>query len=110
MSVLDDITEFERLWEKIKGHLVTQEFKTPIPQSPPKEARPVNATNEEEYEEETPGYAPVGQPPTPIQITDTGVEFAALDYLEYGKVLKPKKFLGDKWSDFNTKLIALNYT
>ena len=37
-EILDDITAFEKMWEKIKGHLVATEFKTPTVKPPKTES------------------------------------------------------------------------
>ena len=101
MSVLDDITEFERLWEKIKGHLVSTEFKTPI----------YTATTSDKIEYTTSTDLPPVEytAPTKSELQNAGVEVALLDFLDYGNKLKPLKFLGDKWQDMNEKLTANNY-
>jgi len=96
MSVLDDITEFERLWEKIKGHLVSTEFKTP------QMSEPLTANLNAKDSLPPVEYAP------PIK-SEIDVDWELLDYLEYGVVVKPKKFLGDLWSGINQVLTANNY-
>lgn len=96
-EILDEITEFERLWEKIKGRLVTAEFKTPV----------VEKSVEPKPKSDLPPVEYAG--PTKSELQVAGVDVELLDFLNYGNTLKPKKFLGDLWSDMNQKLTANNY-
>ena len=105
MSVLDDITEFERLWEKIKGHLVSTEFKTPTPKLPPEGVRPVNINKEEETKTD---YPPV-EKMAPLK-SELNVDWEKADYLKLGLQVKPKGYLdGDLWGNINKTLFAEGY-
>jgi hypothetical protein len=41
--------------------------------------------------------------------SELNVDWELVDYLNYGMVIKPKKFLGDLWSGVNQELTANNY-
>jgi len=95
-EVFDKISQIEKLLEEVKGLIAVGEFKTP------QVSEPITANLNAKD-----SLPPVECAP-PIK-SEIDVDWKLLDYLEYGVVIKPKKFLGDLWSGVNQVLTANNY-
>jgi len=105
-KLLEKTAEIQRSLDELNQMIVEGDFKPP--QAEPKKEQPKPPERAREGVDAE-GHAPAGQAPTPMQLSDADVDMGNLDYSEYGKTIKPKKFLGDLWSDLNQKLKAFGY-
>ena len=98
-KVFEKIAQVEKLLEEIKGEIAVGEFKIPTVTTSETTA-PTKYT--------TSADLPPVEKAAPIK-SEIDVDWGLLDYLDYGVTIKPKKFLGDKWSGVNQILTANNY-
>lgn len=105
MSVLDEILEFERLWEKIKGRLVTTEFKTPSPSVTTTDSYPQTQTTPSAELPSVESTAPIIS-----ELAADGIDFNKVDYLKYGTLIKGKGYIEKElWGQYDKILFAAGY-
>ena len=99
--LLDKTAEIQKSLDELNQMIVEKDFKPP--QAEPKKEQPLMSQS---------GSLKKDLPPVekaaPVK-SEISVDWELLDYLKYGQVIKPKKFLGDLWSGIDQVLKANNY-
>jgi len=105
-EVFDKIAQIEKLLEEVKGLIAVGQYQTPTPSTfkqPPEGVRVQDSSKKEETK--TFNYGA----PTIEDLEKAQVDMSVIDYLDLGKKLKPKKWLGDAFGNFNETLKSFNY-
>jgi len=99
--LLEKTAEIQKSLDELNQMIVEKDFKPP--QAEPKKEQPLMSQS---------GSLKKDLPPVekaaPVK-SEISVDWELLDYLKYGQVIKPKKFLGDLWSGIDQVLKANNY-